>query len=140
MSEYFFFFKQKTAYEMRISDWSSDVCSSDLFYYEATMRTKALDLLTQLKRFIHARVIKSPQLQQTRFKGQQMIIQLFAYFHRDPQHLLPSSIGREFNAAEGDSAKQRVICDYLASMTDGSLMATYERLMSPRAGSAFDQL
>src|SRR3546814_604307 len=27
---YFFFFKQKTAYEMRISDWSSDVCSSDL--------------------------------------------------------------------------------------------------------------
>src|SRR3546814_13138558 len=28
----FFFFKQKTAYEMRISDWSSDVCSSDLAY------------------------------------------------------------------------------------------------------------
>src|SRR3546814_20742879 len=28
----FFFFKQKTAYEMRISDWSSDVCSSDLEY------------------------------------------------------------------------------------------------------------
>src|SRR3546814_17395703 len=27
---YLFFFKQKTAYEMRISDWSSDVCSSDL--------------------------------------------------------------------------------------------------------------
>src|SRR3546814_4014927 len=30
MSSLFFFFKQKTAYEMRISDWSSDVCSSDL--------------------------------------------------------------------------------------------------------------
>src|SRR3546814_3043590 len=28
----FFFFKQKTAYEMRISDWSSDVCSSDLLH------------------------------------------------------------------------------------------------------------
>src|SRR3546814_10786293 len=28
----FFVFKQKTAYEMRISDWSSDVCSSDLIY------------------------------------------------------------------------------------------------------------
>src|SRR3546814_10351959 len=28
------FFKQKTAYEMRISDWSSDVCSSDLLTYE----------------------------------------------------------------------------------------------------------
>src|SRR3546814_15337048 len=30
MSYFVFFFKQKTAYEMRISDWSSDVCSSDL--------------------------------------------------------------------------------------------------------------
>src|SRR3546814_9313108 len=30
-SIYFFFFKQKTAYEVRISDWSSDVCSFDLF-------------------------------------------------------------------------------------------------------------
>src|SRR3546814_17387105 len=30
MSRVFFLFKQKTAYEMRISDWSSDVCSSDL--------------------------------------------------------------------------------------------------------------
>src|SRR3546814_2026671 len=30
MFRLFFFFKQKTAYEMRISDWSSDVCSSDL--------------------------------------------------------------------------------------------------------------
>src|SRR3546814_9618040 len=31
---YFFFFKQKTAYEMRISDWSSDVCSSDLNVFD----------------------------------------------------------------------------------------------------------
>src|SRR3546814_12705258 len=31
ISVLFFFVKQKTAYEMRISDWSSDVCSSDLF-------------------------------------------------------------------------------------------------------------
>src|SRR3546814_3430801 len=34
----FFFFKQKTAYEMRISDWSSDVCSSDL---KATLLAEA---------------------------------------------------------------------------------------------------
>src|SRR3546814_6673471 len=31
---FFFFFKQKTAYEMRISDWSSDVCSSDLVQHD----------------------------------------------------------------------------------------------------------
>src|SRR3546814_17155121 len=33
-SSVFFFFKQKTAYEMRISDWSSDVCSSDLLLFK----------------------------------------------------------------------------------------------------------
>src|SRR3546814_7707392 len=39
----FFFFKQKTAYEMRISDWSSDVCSSDLTIglYFARLRKEA---------------------------------------------------------------------------------------------------
>src|SRR3546814_6612500 len=34
-----FFFKQKTAYEMRISDWSSDVCSSDLTLINRELRT-----------------------------------------------------------------------------------------------------
>src|SRR3546814_9448816 len=37
----FFFFKQKTAYEMRISDWSSDVCSSDLTAAPPTASTAA---------------------------------------------------------------------------------------------------
>src|SRR3546814_2903478 len=37
----FFFFKQKTAYEMRISDWSSDVCSSDLFTKQRPCAQKA---------------------------------------------------------------------------------------------------
>src|SRR3546814_2549153 len=44
----FFFFKQKTAYEMRISDWSSDVCSSDLHmaYWVETFD----DVLAQLQK------------------------------------------------------------------------------------------
>src|SRR3546814_1813697 len=38
---FFFFFKQKTAYEMRISDWSSDVCSSDLGVpFETTLHVR----------------------------------------------------------------------------------------------------
>src|SRR3546814_1043447 len=39
----FFFFKQKTAYEMRISDWSSDVCSSDLVE-RAIVERQAFDI------------------------------------------------------------------------------------------------
>src|SRR3546814_2181772 len=44
---YFFFFKQKTAYEMRISDWSSDVCSSDLACYDSTAEDIDVDRLLQ---------------------------------------------------------------------------------------------
>src|SRR3546814_3855931 len=42
--ECFFFFKQKTAYEMRISDWSSDVCSSDLHPDDAGTAEAAMHL------------------------------------------------------------------------------------------------
>src|SRR3546814_4745063 len=50
----FFFFKQKTAYEMRISDWSSDVCSSDLISgvlarHLETMRNKHAITLEHLR-------------------------------------------------------------------------------------------
>src|SRR3546814_4011493 len=57
----FFFFKQKTAYELRISDWSSDVCSSDLIGaqieqivdYDVLPRTEALD---QMRRSVSGRI------------------------------------------------------------------------------------
>src|SRR3546814_15206745 len=42
----FFFFKQKTAYEMRISDWSSDVCSSDLEGYARATGKPGVVLVT----------------------------------------------------------------------------------------------
>src|SRR3546814_8391102 len=43
-----FFFKQKTVYEMRISDWSSDVCSSDLNEYEELLQM-TLDQLPKVR-------------------------------------------------------------------------------------------
>src|SRR3546814_10162614 len=45
---FFFFFKQKTAYEMRISDWSSDVCSSDLHAFLGQRLHDAQHLVAQL--------------------------------------------------------------------------------------------
>src|SRR3546814_1563390 len=47
-SLYIFFFKQKTAYEMRISDWSSDVCSSDLANRNARLCQMRAFLLASL--------------------------------------------------------------------------------------------
>src|SRR3546814_12600906 len=49
-----FFFKQKTAYEMRISDWSSDVCSSDLAARKALRRQIATALRADFERLYAA--------------------------------------------------------------------------------------
>src|SRR3546814_5776963 len=58
----FFFFKQKTAYEMRISDWSSDVCSSDLdldyhVRYPALPAPGSMDQLMKLVERLHSRLL-----------------------------------------------------------------------------------
>src|SRR3546814_3303308 len=58
-----FFFKQKTAYEMRISDWSSDVCSSDLcfgFVVEPVRTRRHNDLVALL--FVQAIVAQNAAL------------------------------------------------------------------------------
>src|SRR3546814_2990345 len=60
---FFFFFKQKTAYELRISDWSSDVCSSDLhpdFIFCGVQRGEAL-----ARHFASADLFLFPSLSET---------------------------------------------------------------------------
>src|SRR3546814_9815175 len=48
----FLCFKQKTAYEMRISDWSSDVCSSDLFARDARQLARALFIFPRKRQVV----------------------------------------------------------------------------------------
>src|SRR3546814_10598773 len=50
-----FCFKQKTSYEMRISDWSSDVCSSDLIYFAALLEDETIGKLIR-QRWSHVMV------------------------------------------------------------------------------------
>src|SRR3546814_8682673 len=64
----FFFFKQKTAYEMRISDWSSDVCSSDLRAIGAIGRGEAHILDHLLGRSAGAAVIEG-HIRRAHFRG-----------------------------------------------------------------------
>src|SRR3546814_6527862 len=62
-TDVFFFFKQKTAYEMRISDWSSDVCSSDLpWVLQKMVLISKQENITSIADFIAARYGKSQGL------------------------------------------------------------------------------
>src|SRR3546814_8441709 len=65
---FFFFFKQKTAYEMRISDWSSDVCSSDLLGdgarrddpYDVALYDRLAAALFRFRRVFHLLADRDP--------------------------------------------------------------------------------
>src|SRR3546814_6113365 len=65
---FFFFFKQKTAYEMRISDWSSDVCSSDL-HVEPVVQILAKTALGYRQFQIHVNGGQHPHVQRDRLAG-----------------------------------------------------------------------
>src|SRR3546814_11591873 len=58
----FFFFKQKTAYEMRISDWSSDVCSSDLDINDSQSKSALDSLDLDLQMFAKLTVERAERL------------------------------------------------------------------------------
>lgn len=120
------------------------ICFSELeFFTEPLLRWRVslppaqASLLSALKDFVMADVIRSPSVQHLEFKGQQMVVAVFEALQSDPERLLPLDVQTRY-AAEGDD--MRVICDHVAAMTDGHLMKTYERLFSPRMGSVFDRI
>lgn len=90
-----------------------------------------------LKTFIMNEVIRSASVQQLEFKGQSMVVSVFEAFQSDPSRLLPAEVRKRHQEADGHL---RVICDFVAGMTDTHLLKTYERLFAPRMGSIFDRL
>src|SRR3546814_1293106 len=81
----FFFFKQKTAYEMRISDWSSDVCSSDLprgIYERPHKRVDPVALSIRPSREIYEEIVRRAK-QSSRPLTVQVEFDLRQYYARD---------------------------------------------------------
>jgi dGTPase len=100
------------------------------------LKEEVKPFLEALKNFVREKVIKSANVQQLEFKGQQMVVAVFEALATEPSLLLPSDTYKKYSE-ENDL---RVLCDYVAGMTDNYLLRTYERLFSPRMGSVFDLL
>lgn len=111
--------------------------TTPLLRYQAILPTAQADFLAALQTFISEELIKSPNVQHLEFKGQTMIVAVFEAFQSDPKAFLP---GDAYALYEADGKDPRRICDYIAGMTDGFLLKTYDRLFSPRMGSVFDRL
>ena len=111
-----------------------------IFGYQAVIACDARAVLDKLQKLVETHVIFTTNVQHLEFKGQKIITELFHAFATDPTRLLPFRDAHRYEAAETDDLKQRVICDYIAGMTDDYATKRYQQLFEPRVGSVFDRL
>jgi len=114
-----------------------DAFTHPLLAYQATLTSPAHDILNLLKAFVFKHVIQSPEVQALEFRGQQMILQLFSVLSDNPLRLLPETKQHLYQHA---NHPQRVICDYIASLTDNQATKLYHKLFTPSMGSMFEPL
>jgi|TARA_R110001632_G_scaffold233106_1_gene376729 dGTPase len=97
--------------------------------------------LNLLKQFEMQHIIQRPEVQMLVYKGQQMLLEMFEAYTADPNRLLPREIATEWrkNQEQGENGL-RIICDYMASMTDDYASRMYNKLFVPSLGSVFEPM
>lgn len=68
------------------------------------------------------------------------MVELFDVFASDPKRFLPESTRKQYEDAKDDADQVRVICDFIAGMTDDYATRMYEKIFHPKKGSIFDRL
>lgn len=108
-----------------------------LIRFRARIAPAQQKFLDALQNLVVEKVIRTPNVKHLEFKGQKMVVSVFEALRSDPRELLPEDAYDKYQREGHDI---RVVCDYVAGMTDGFLLKTYDRLFSPRMGSVFDKL
>jgi len=110
---------------------------SPLLDWTAALTEPAENLLEALDDLKIDRVIKKATAQQMEYRGRLLIMRLFDALSSDPKDLLKSWQRDQYkshNEAGDKQAAHRVICDYIAGMTDEYATEVYERLFVPHSG------
>ena len=107
----------------------NDGIDSTLYRYQPYWTEPGDRFISDLKQVVYLEVIKSPGVQHDRMRIQRKIVELFDALSYRPMAYLPTD-QRELYEASNTPAKQaRVICDYIAGMTDRYLIKMHERMM-----------
>jgi len=96
--------------------------------------------LKALKETVSRHVIQLNTVQAATFKGRKIVLSLFDALSAEPEMLLPSSFQLLWKEAKSDLQQKRIICDFIAGMTDQYANRFYERLFLPGHGSVFDRI
>lgn len=113
----------ETAGRMKVAD-AEDVRQAPCRI--AAFTPQAAETSRTLKAFLHAKVYASPALGEDRRRSMALIAHLFQFFLEHPDRLPESYSGQALT-----EPVHRVVCDYLAGMTDAFLRRTYEQMIGP---------
>jgi len=111
-----------------------------LLDYQAKLTDEAAQALQVLKQFVWDHVISIPEVKSFEYKGQVTVMELFRVLWANPDRLLPRSRLAKLEAASSEQQRMRLLCDYVAGMTDDYATRVYAKLFSPYYGSIFDRL
>lgn len=111
-----------------------------LLDYQAELTESAALALCVLKQFVWDHVISIPEVKSFEYKGQVTVMELFRVLWSNPERLLPRSRLAKLDAATSEQERMRLLCDYVAGMTDDYATRVYAKLFSPYYGSIFDRL
>ncbi len=123
-------------------------CTHPLLCYEVKLPEDIEKLRKLLCDLVFEIVIMDRNVQQLEFKGQKTIIELFQVLSEDPERFLPERTKKKWSEVkkvdlsdeDNESAQLRVICDFIAGMTDDYATKFYEKFFTPNKGSIFDRL
>ena len=108
-----------------------------LLRYNAYLDESHRSLNKKLKDIVYEYVIQDPNVQQLELKGQKIITELFEVLAEDPKRFLPKVTFKRYEEKDSDI---RVVCDFVAGMTDDYATRLYEKIFLPRKGSIFERL
>lgn len=111
-----------------------------LLRYQVQMMPEVAAALELLKVFVYDQVISLPEVKSFEYKGQLMVMELFTVLWANPDRLLPRSTQQKMELVAHEQGRMRVLCDYVAGMTDDYATRLYAKLFNPYYGSIFDQL
>lgn len=111
-----------------------------LFKYNISLFPEAEALLNYLKQCIFNNVIDSQEARTFEYGGQTVVLRLFEAISSNPGSLLDKKNRELYKAATDESEAHRVVCDYLANMTDEYAYRMHERLFGFNTRTIFERL
>lgn len=113
---------------------------NNLFKHNIALTPEASALLTYLMHCIYHYVIDSQEARTFEYGGQTVVLRLFDAISSNPSSLLDNKNRELFKQAEDETAAFRVVCDYLANMTDEYAYRMHERLFGFNTRTIFERL